>query len=133
MNREELHVYRARLCDAFYRASQHPDTQILIDTNPDCCGRLANLMPLGGFSYDQEARTFVITYPELHGESVFSELKMLHDMVQGGHLQAIMLLKKGGKGTFVIPSALGYGAQGAAPRIPSNAILVFELEVLSKK
>jgi hypothetical protein len=89
MNREELHVYRARLCDALYRASQHPDTQILIDTNPDCCGRLANLMPLGGFSYDQEARTFVITYPELHGESVFSELKMLHDMVQGGHLRII--------------------------------------------
>jgi hypothetical protein len=89
MNREELHVYRARLCDAFYRASQHPDTQILIDTNPDCCGRLANLMPLGGFSYDQEARTFVITYPELHGESVFSELQMLHDMVQGGHLRII--------------------------------------------
>ena len=89
MNREELHVYRARLCDALYRASQHPDTQILVDTNPDCCGRLANLMPLGGFSYDQEARTFVITYPELHGESVFSELKMLHDMVQGGHLRII--------------------------------------------
>ena len=89
MNREELHVYRARLCDALYRASQHPDTQILVDTNPDCCGRLANLMPLGGFSYDQEARTFVITYPELHGESVFSELQMLHDMVQGGHLRII--------------------------------------------
>ena len=50
-----------------------------------------------------------------------------------GFNEALMLLKKGGKGTFVIPSALGYGAQGAAPRIPSNAILVFELEVLSKK
>jgi FKBP-type peptidyl-prolyl cis-trans isomerase len=50
-----------------------------------------------------------------------------------GFNEALMLLKKGGKGTFVIPSALGYGPQGAAPRIPSNAILVFELEVLSKK
>jgi len=50
-----------------------------------------------------------------------------------GFNEALMLLKKGGKGTFVIPSALGYGAQGAAPRIPANAILVFELEVLSKK
>ena len=50
-----------------------------------------------------------------------------------GFNEALMLLKKGGKGTFVIPSALGYGAQGAAPRIPANAVLVFELEVLSKK
>jgi len=50
-----------------------------------------------------------------------------------GFNEAMMLLKKGGKGTFIIPSALGYGAQGAAPRIPANAILVFELEVLSKK
>jgi FKBP-type peptidyl-prolyl cis-trans isomerase len=50
-----------------------------------------------------------------------------------GFNEAMMLLKKGGKGTFVIPSSLGYGAQGAAPRIPANAILVFELEVLSKK
>jgi FKBP-type peptidyl-prolyl cis-trans isomerase len=50
-----------------------------------------------------------------------------------GFNEALLLLKKGGKGTFVIPSALGYGPQGAAPRIPSNAILVFELEVLSKK
>jgi FKBP-type peptidyl-prolyl cis-trans isomerase len=50
-----------------------------------------------------------------------------------GFNEAMMLLKKGGKGTFIIPSALGYGAQGAAPRIPANAILVFELELLSKK
>jgi FKBP-type peptidyl-prolyl cis-trans isomerase len=50
-----------------------------------------------------------------------------------GFNEAMMLLKKGGKGTFVIPSSLGYGVQGAAPRIPANAILVFELEVLSKK
>lgn len=89
MNREELHVYRAKLCDAFYRASRHSDTQILADTNPDCCGRLAKLMPLAGFSYDSLQRTFVIDYPELHGEYVSSELRMLHDMIQGGHLRII--------------------------------------------
>ena len=50
-----------------------------------------------------------------------------------GFNEAMMLLKKGGKATFVIPSALGYGSQGAPPRIPANAILVFELELLSKK
>jgi FKBP-type peptidyl-prolyl cis-trans isomerase len=50
-----------------------------------------------------------------------------------GFNEAMMLLKKGGKGMFIIPSSLGYGIQGAPPRIPADAILVFELEILSKK
>jgi hypothetical protein len=49
-----------------------------------------------------------------------------------GFNEALTLLKAGGKGTFVIPSTLGYGDQARGP-IPANSVLVFELEVLSKK
>jgi FKBP-type peptidyl-prolyl cis-trans isomerase FkpA len=52
----------------------------------------------------------------------------LRNLIQGWQI-AIPLLKKDGKGTFIIPSALAYGS---TPRqgIPANSVLVFEIELL---
>ncbi len=49
-----------------------------------------------------------------------------------GFNEALTLMKAGGKATFVIPSPIAYGDQARGP-IPANSVLVFELEVLSKK
>ena len=43
---------------------------------------------------------------------------------------AIPLLKKGGKGTFIIPSNLGYGQFGSGG-IPGRSVLIFEIELLA--
>ena len=45
--------------------------------------------------------------------------------------EGIMLLKKGASARFVIPSDLGYGAQGAGANIPPNSTLIFDVELIN--
>ncbi len=47
--------------------------------------------------------------------------------------EGIQLLKVGDKARFVIPSNLGYGAQGAGGVIPPNATLIFDVELMDVK
>ncbi|AMQ55165.1 FKBP-type peptidyl-prolyl cis-trans isomerase [Algoriphagus sanaruensis] len=44
--------------------------------------------------------------------------------------EGLMLLKKGSKAKFLIPSPLAYGEAGAGAMIPGNSILIFDVEVM---
>lgn len=44
--------------------------------------------------------------------------------------KGIPLMKEGGKATLIIPSKMGYGAQGAGNVIPPNATLIFDVELV---
>jgi FKBP-type peptidyl-prolyl cis-trans isomerase FkpA len=46
-----------------------------------------------------------------------------------GWEEVLLLVKKGGKYTFYIPSLYCYGDTGSGKRIPPNSILVFEMEI----
>ena len=54
----------------------------------------------------------------------------LNKVIEGWQI-GIPLLQKGGKGTFFIPSALGYGPYGSGSTIPANAPLIFEVELVN--
>jgi FKBP-type peptidyl-prolyl cis-trans isomerase FkpA len=47
-----------------------------------------------------------------------------------GFSQGVQGMKVGGKRTILIPSAMGYGAQGVPGLIPANSGLVFEVELV---
>jgi len=52
----------------------------------------------------------------------------LQQLIEGWQI-GLPLLQKGGEGTFLIPSALGYGSN-PPPGIPRNAVLIFEIELV---
>jgi FKBP-type peptidyl-prolyl cis-trans isomerase FkpA len=51
-------------------------------------------------------------------------------MVIPGWEEGIMLMKKGGKRTLIIPSGLAYGVDGSPGAIPGNSVLLFDVELV---
>ena len=50
-----------------------------------------------------------------------------------GWTEALQLMKAGSKWQLFVPSDLAYGEKGAGPQIGPNAVLIFEVELLSIK
>ncbi|MFD1872587.1 FKBP-type peptidyl-prolyl cis-trans isomerase [Hymenobacter bucti] len=63
-----------------------------------------------------------------HGNEPFSFVLGEGKVIPGWD-QGIALMRKGEKGVLLIPSALGYGPDGAGSDIPPNAVLRFEVEL----
>ena len=55
----------------------------------------------------------------------------MQDRMIDGFNEVIAYLKSGDRVTAIIPPELGYGSQGAGETIPPNAVLQFDIEVIS--
>lgn len=64
-----------------------------------------------------------------HGNEPFSFVLGEGKVITGWD-EGIALMRKGEKGVLLLPSALGYGPEGAGSDIPPNAVLRFEVELL---
>ncbi|MEI6274849.1 MAG: FKBP-type peptidyl-prolyl cis-trans isomerase [Prolixibacteraceae bacterium] len=73
---------------------------------------------INGTVFDQTATDKTFTYS-------------LTGLIKGWQI-GIPLMKKGGKATFIIPSALGYGGYATGP-IPANSVLIFDIELIDIK
>ncbi|MFO8000308.1 MAG: FKBP-type peptidyl-prolyl cis-trans isomerase [Marinilabilia sp.] len=58
------------------------------------------------------------------------EFKVGQGGVESGLEQAVLMLKKGAKAKFIMPPHLAHGLVGDDDRIPSRAIIIYDVEVL---
>ena len=80
------------------------------------------------------------TAPNQHGMGVDSSIgdkPFTFTLGQGkvipGWDQGLIGMKVGGKRTLIVPADLAYGARGAGGKVPPNANLIFDLELLGVK
>jgi FKBP-type peptidyl-prolyl cis-trans isomerase len=59
--------------------------------------------------------------------------RVAREQVIEGWDQVLQLMKRGEKRLVIIPPELAYGSRGQLPKVPRNATLVFEIELLDFK
>jgi peptidylprolyl isomerase/FKBP-type peptidyl-prolyl cis-trans isomerase FkpA len=64
------------------------------------------------------------------GSEAFSFRLGAGEVIEGWD-RGVAGMRVGGKRKLTLPPELGYGARGAPPDIPPDAVLVFEVELLS--
>jgi FKBP-type peptidyl-prolyl cis-trans isomerase FkpA len=73
------------------------------------------------------------TYCYSSKESGPKEIIVGRTKIESGLDQGLRLLKPGGEAIFIIPPFIGWGFPGDGGKIPSRAVLVYNIKVIDKK
>ena len=116
-----------------------PTGPTLLQTSDSVLGTGAVASPGNTLTVNYTGWLYDATAAQNHGKQFDSSVgrapfsfKLGAGQVIAGWDQGMVGMKVGGKRTLVIPSALGYGSSGAGGGlIPPNAVLVFDVELIS--
>ncbi len=67
-----------------------------------------------------------VIYNQSDGATEF----VVGSLIPRGLDEGLTMMKKGGVGTFILPSELGYGNKGMSNVVPPQAVLIFDVELL---
>jgi len=111
--------------------TQLKTTDTLVGTGATAAAGKALTVHYTGWLYDEKASGQKGTQFETSvGGSPITFVLGAGRVIQGWE-QGFVGMKVGGKRTLLIPSSLAYGAAGSQPKIPPNAALVFDVELMA--
>ncbi len=106
-------------------------TDLVVGTGTEATAGKTVRVYYTGWLYSTTATDNKGTQFDAHTSGVgFSFVLGTGNVIQGWH-QGVVGMRVGGKRRLVIPPSLAYGSAGSGGVIPSNATLIFEIELLS--
>lgn len=94
----------------------------------------------GPLAVKNQIANIAFTVSLLNGEACYSsdteglkEFKIGQGGIESGVEEGILLMKKGDRAKFIIPSHLAFGLVGDSDKIPAKATLVYDIELVELK
>ncbi len=91
-------------------------------------GKKVEKMSIVRFNFKTELINGFVCYDSK--EDGYQEIQLGKSTAPGGLEEGLAMMKEGDRAKFILPSHLAYGLLGDQDKIPTKAILIYDIEVL---